>query len=420
MGKKILKFIRNPYTFSLVSKFFSVLVGFLFTVFQARFLGAEIKGQVATVNSIVSVTEIVFGFGIYQAYPYYKRKNENDILPIFMKLALGMLAAGMTVAVAIIALFNISLKYIAVFVFTPLMVYDVIVSNITLIEEPNKRNLTDMLVMFGELILVIALWLFAKPSFALGLIIIIIKNITKAIILTMFWRKRIFVASERAIDWLPRLVKFGFFPMLSLLMSTLNYRVDVIMLDGRVADSLIGIYSVGVALAERIWMIPDAIQGVMSAKLAKGKDATETAFAARLCNTGCLVLIAGIIALGKPFINIVFGAEYNGAYEITLLLLMGAFAMVYYKTIISYNIVMGKQKVSFILLTIAVVANIVSNYILIPVWGILGAGIASVISYSLCGILFIVFFCKTTNIPFTDMLLVKKTDIEKAKRLIKR
>ena len=38
--------VKNPYTFSLISKFFGVLVGFLFTIFQARFLGAEIKGQV--------------------------------------------------------------------------------------------------------------------------------------------------------------------------------------------------------------------------------------------------------------------------------------------------------------------------------------------------------------------------------------
>ena len=102
MKNKILGLIHNPYSFSLMAKVFTVLVGFVFTVFQARFLGAEIKGQVATVNGIVSITSIVFDFGIYQAYPYYKRNTNKAVLPIFMKLALGMLV----ISTAIVLGFN--------------------------------------------------------------------------------------------------------------------------------------------------------------------------------------------------------------------------------------------------------------------------------------------------------------------------
>ena len=63
----------------MIAKFIGVVVGFLFTVFQSRFLGAEIKGQVATVNSIVSVAAIILALGIFQAYPYYKRNSEKII-----------------------------------------------------------------------------------------------------------------------------------------------------------------------------------------------------------------------------------------------------------------------------------------------------------------------------------------------------
>lgn len=419
MRNKVLGFIRNPYSFSLLTKIFSVLVGFLFTVFQARFLGAEIKGQVATVNSIVSIAAIVFALGIHQAYPYYKRNTDVDILPIFMKIAILLLTVYGIVAACTIAIFDLSAKYIAVMIFSPLMVYDAIVSYVTLIEAPNKRNITDMLVMFGELILVVVLWKTSEPTFILGVFIIAVKDITKAIIFTLGWRKRIFVPSESIWKWLPKLVKFGFFPMLSLLMATLNYRVDVIMLTGKVMDSAIGVYSVGVTVAERIWMIPDAMKGVMVSHIAKGKDASETAMVIRLCNTGCLILILGIIALGKPFISWVFGDEYQGAYQITLILLLGVFSMIYYKAIANYNIALGKQAISFILLTISVLSNIAANYILIPVWGIYGAGIASVISYTVCGILFIVFFCRTTHIPIGDLLFIKKSDLVKAKKMLR-
>ena len=65
MLSKLKKIVSNPYTLSVISKVFGVVVGLLFTIFQARYLGAEIKGQVATVNSIVSITSIVFGLGIF-------------------------------------------------------------------------------------------------------------------------------------------------------------------------------------------------------------------------------------------------------------------------------------------------------------------------------------------------------------------
>lgn len=412
--------VKNPYTFSLISKFFGVLVGFLFTIFQARFLGAEIKGQVATVNSIVSVTAIVFALGIYQAYPYYKRNSNEDILPIFMKIAVFLLAIYGVAAAAIILLVDLSIKYIAVMILTPLLVYDGIVSYITLVEEPNKRNATDMLVMLGELILVVVLWLVSEPSFLIGVFVITIKDITKACIFTFWWRKRIFVRSESIWKWLPKLIRFGFFPMLSLLMATLNYRVDVIMLNGQVPDSAIGIYSVGVAVAERVWMIPDAMKGIMVSHLAKGKDANETALVIRLCNTGCLGLVLAIAAVGQPFITWVFSAEYQGAYQITLILLLGVFSMIYYKAIANYNIAMGRQVVSFVLLTVSVICNIVANCLLIPVWGIYGAGVASVISYALCGLLFMVFFRRTTHIPYSELLFIKRADIEKARKLLGR
>ena len=420
MLNRIKKIIQNPYSFSLISKFFGVFVGFLFTVFQARFLGAEIKGQVATVNSIVGVASIVFALGIYQAYPYYKRNSNVDILPIFMKIAFLLLAVYGAVSAVTIAFTQLSAKYIAVMVITPLMVYDGIVSYVTLIEEPNKRNATDMIVMLGELILVIVLWRTSEPSFVLGVFIITIKDITKAIVFTFWWRKRIFVHSESIWVWLPKLIKYGFFPMLSLLMATLNYRVDVIMLNGTVLDASIGVYSIGVTVAERVWMIPDAMKGVMVSHLAKGKDANETALVIRLCNTGCLVLIVGIIIFGKPFIGWAFGSEYQGAYQITLILLFGVFSMIYYKAIANYNIAMGKQTISFVLLTISVVSNIIANYCLIPAFGIYGAGVASVISYTICGALFIISFCKHSKISFKDMLFVKQTDIVKAKRMLRR
>lgn len=421
MLKKIKSVFTNQYAFSLITKVFNVLIGVIYTVFQARFLGSEIKGQVATVNSIVSVVAIVFSFGICQAYPYFKKKSEKDLLSTFMHIALVMLGIYVVIDGLVIAFFSLEVKYIAVLIVSPFLVYDNIVSNIVLVDNPNRRHLTDAIVMVIELLLVIVFWLFVTPNFWLGVIVITVKDVTKAVIFTWHLRKSIFCKSLFTKQFLWELLKFGFFPMCSLLMATLNYRVDVIMLDGKVPDASIGIYSVGVMIAERVWMIPDALKGVLTSKLAKGKDASEVSYVIRICNTVCLCMIAGILLLGRPLINLLFGAEYSGSYEITRLLLIGAFSMIYYKTIAAYNIVMGRQIRSFVLLSVSVVANIILNALLIPNYGINGAGFASIASYTLAGILFAADFCTHTHQSFLKMIIVSKSDVLKIKnKLLKK
>lgn len=421
MFSKIKGIVKNPYTLSILSKMFGVLIGFLFTIFQSRYLGAEIKGQVATVNSIVSIGSILLGFGIYYAYPYYKRNTQRDIMPVFMKLALLLLAVYSVISALAMALLRLPPKYFAVCMITPLLTYDGIVSYITLIEKPNRKSLTDMAVVFSELLVLLVLWKYAPPTFYIGVFIITLKSLAQALLFTGWWRKRIFVSGESLREWIPKLMRFGFFPMLSLLMTTLNYRVDVLMLDGKVSDAAIGVYSVGVLLAERIWIIPDAMKGVMVSHLAKGKDARETAYVIRICNSVCLIIVIGIIALGEPFLDFVFGAEYHGAYQVTLILLAGVFSMIYYKLIAAYNIAMGKQMISFVLLAVSVACNIVANLLLIPGMGIYGAGLASIISYALCSVLFVVYFCRETKIPFTAMLFINKADYARLKaKLVKK
>lgn len=410
MFKKIKSIIKNPYIFSVITKIIVVLVGFFFTVFQSRFLGAEIKGQVATVNSITSIAAIVLSLGIYQAYPYYKRTTEKDVLPIFLKLMLILLGAYLTVVAVLLVVFDFSEKYALALIISPLLAFDTGISYITLVEEPNRKNSFDVVVCVAELVLVIALWIFAKPSFILGVFVITIKDVVKAFVFAFWWRKRTFVPCDPLKEWIPKLLKFGMFPMISLLMSTLNYRVDVLMLDGQVADAAIGVYSIGVLLAERIWMLPDAMKGVLVSNITKGKGTDEVAYIIRVCNTICLGVAALIIILGKPFINLLFGREFSGAYQITLIMLLGVFPMIYYKMIGSFNNAHGRQVINFIFLSISVVGNIISNYLLIPVWGIYGAGMASVISYSLCSIMFIVYFCRKDNILLKDILFMRKSD----------
>lgn len=412
------KVIKNPYVFSIVSKFCIVFLGFAYTVCQSRYLGASLKGDIAYISSITSITSIVFGFGVHQSYPYFKKKTGKDVSPVFMKLSTTMLGLYFIIAVLLTIVFKTDLKTGAVFLLTPCLVYNKIVAYISMVESPNRKNATEMFANLFEVIVVIGCWLFVPPKFIAGIFILIIKDIFLAIIYTYDFRKSLFSSDKLTFGQIAEILKFGIFPMLVLLMTTLNYRIDVIMLKQYVTSAEVGIYSVGVMLAERVWIIPDALKEVMISNLTKGKGIDEVSFVIRICNTACLIVVLGIVILGQPFINLFFGREYSSAYMVTVVILIGVVFMVYYKMIAAYNIVQGKQKENFVYLVISVLGNVIANIVLIPICGNLGAAIASIFSYFISAFLFIRRFAKDNNVKIAEMLVINKNDIGNLKEIL--
>lgn len=416
---KFFKALKNPYVFSVVSKIAIVLLGFLFSVIQSRYLGAALKGDISYVSSVTSITCIIFGFGIHQAYPYYKRNHADDLRPFFLRVALVALIIYSIFAIILSVCVFKDEKMIAILLITPWSVYVRIVTYLTMVELPNKKNATELLVNFIEVIILVVFCLFYPASFIIGAFLVIFKDILLATFYSYRWRSLFFKACSFGFEKLYEILKFGFFPMLALLMTTLNYRVDVIMLNSLSTNVAVGVYSVGVTIAERVWLIPDALKDVMVSRLAKGKNADEVAFVIRVCNTVSIVVVFCIIALGKPFVDILFGKEYIGAYQVIVVMMIGVFCMIYYKMIASYNIVQGKQIVNFFLLGLSVISNIIANYFLIPKTGMMGAAWASVISYMLCAILFIMYFCSVTGLKMKNILFIQKKDIIRLKELRK-
>ena len=121
----------------------------------------------------------------------------------------------------------------------------------------------------------------------------------------------------------------------------------------------------------------------------------------------------------KPFILLLYGEEYAGAYEILVIMLIGVVGMVFYKMIYAFNVVNGKRVINLVFLGAAAVLNIIGNYFLIPLGGIAAAAWASVISYIVCGLAFLIYFCRTEKIRVGDMLFIKKSDIASFRQLFR-
>ena len=172
----------------------------------------------------------------------------------------------------------------------------------------------------------------------------------------------------------------------------------------------VGLYGTAVTLGNMLWIVPDAFKDILYNRATK-KDNPDEVVVAIICNfIICIVILIGFVILGKWFLNLMYGQEYVAAYPLVLMLFTGTLPMVLYKLIHPIYIANGKTKIVVILLSIAVVSNFVGNILLIPRLEGMGAAIASVISYSICGVAFYFKFTKdfSVNILSSVKMMIKR------------
>jgi len=377
----------------------------------------------------VSIGSIVVTFGIHQAYPYFRKKYGKDaILQDYVSIVYILYSAYMIVA-ALLACFvfkSVELKAAAILI--PVLGYSNVVSYVSLVEKHNKRNVLYIICEILNIILLSVLMIASRNGFEWAS-----ANIMWAIISLLFVdlaRAVIFTANIHCAPHITsnmkglsiELLRFGFFPMLALLMTTLNYRIDVLMLraSGYVTDAQIGVYSIGIALAEKIVLIPDSLKGVLVSKLTKGADDYEVVRACRLTLFASVAMCIAFLLLGQWGITFLYGSEYSGEYSVMMICAVGALCIGYFKLIAQYNIVNKKQIRNVVMLSVAIVIDVIFNLILIPLYGIEGAAVATCFGNVVCGIVFILYFSRLIKISPVKMVLPQKEDFELVGRLLKK
>lgn len=405
---------KNDYIFSVFSKIVGLFIGIFLSIVTARFFGAELKGISAIVSNNVSLYAVFLGLGIYQAYPFYRRK-EPDIKECYINNISTLFLIYEFVAIMVASIMficNINIYLAISIILIPVEVYIKQLNYVVLIEHPRRRNVSSIIISCSEIIVVFAFILFYEANVITAITYYVIALIVNLIL--SFVNLRYNPISIRFdLSRIFEFVKFGFVPMLVYLCMTVNYKLDIQMLNwmGCVSYSDIGIYSVGVVLASKIWLIPDAVKDILLSKLIKGKQEGEVAKVIRINLFICIIAILVFVFVGKKVILIMYGKAFIKTFDIICIMLVGIISMIFYKMVYSYNISIGKRAINLIFLGSSALINIIGNYFLIPVWGIYGAAITSVISYTVCGACFLVYFKRVSGMSFTKILFIQKSDL---------
>ncbi|MBC1565088.1 polysaccharide biosynthesis C-terminal domain-containing protein [Listeria booriae] len=411
------KFLNNAYGMTIIKKGIVILAGLISMVLLTRYLGPELKGEYSYFFNIATIGTTVLNLGISLVYPEYKRK-EYDYRNLFISVSIIQFVLYMIVSMLFL-FYSSTLNYGLVALLISISILNLQLSQLNLVEDIRSHSLVIVVGAVSNCIFTLSIFFFFNSSVSLALLVFMLKNIIM-IVLTLQVLKKGF-RFEASKIFVKNILIAGFLPMLTTLLVSINYRIDIVLLGVlNVSYYDIGLYSVGVQLAEYSWMIPDIFKEVMLHKNARKDNVQEILFSLRMANTAVAIFILIMALGGKYVIGILFGSSFIGAYFITVVMFLAVPSMVYAKIIATLFIANGRWRFYFTTLCIAVVLNVVLNFILVPFMGILGSSLASVISYGFSGAVFFIWFLRNTEARWNEMILVRKCDIERGLLLLRR
>lgn len=212
-------------------------------------------------------------------------------------------------------------------------------------------------------------------------------DIVIAIMLYIFYRsehgQKLKIDKAKGIEVLSESYHF----ILSGLMSATYSQMDRIMIGSMMSDYDVGLYTTATAICGMWLFVPNAIINSFRPKILElKKEGNEERYERRLEQLYsfiiwlCIFVSIAVCVLGNFVIRILYGEEYIGAGP-TLRI------AIWYETFAMIGTARGiwilcedKNKYVKYYLGIGAAVNLVLNYVMIPIWGINGAAVATLIT----------------------------------------
>lgn len=200
-------------------------------------------------------------------------------------------------------------------------------------------------------------------------------------------------------------------------------RADSFFLNYYGGVAAVGVYSIAVTLAEKIWILAGAAAQSIYRDVARRtlEDATHlTMRAARL--TLVFALFSGAaLAVVSPLIPVVFGAQFAGS-VVPLLVLLPGIALVSVGNVYNSFFMgqLGRPGTCSAVSAAMMVVSLVLYVTLIPPLGAVGAAAASSASYSVSLLAWLVLFPRATGARPVEMIVPTRDDLAAARRAVVR
>ncbi len=213
------------------------------------------------------------------------------------------------------------------------------------------------------------------------MLISIVPNIALAI-----YRKQFYILKPRKETALA-LIHFGKYSSGTNLMSLLFQRVDLIMINYFLDPTSVAIFHFATKIINYAELPLQALSQVIYPKIAtshlsnNGTELNKTYGASILWILAFIIPMSlTVIIFNKTIITLIGSVSYLPASSIILVLCIATFFKPWGRVFGLTLDAVGKPKVNFYMLAFSLIVNVIMNWVLIPVYGINGAAIATSLS----------------------------------------
>ncbi len=410
------------------------IIPLVYTPIMLRILGKSEYGLYTLSNSVISyLTMLNFGMGaavmryVTKARTEGKQDEVNRTVGLFI-LVYTVLAGAVLIVGCTLSLFAdvFFAKGLTVAEIPKLRILMVIMAASTAITFPVSvfssvcvsyekyifRRLTDMVTTVASPVLNLFVLYAGKGSVGMAVVGLGIQVACAPIYMT-YCMKRLNVRpsfKNLSFSLLKEIWGFSAFVFLSMIVDMLYWSTDKVLIGALVGSAAVGVYNVGGVFTSMLQNMSSAISNVFTPRVTSMvvSDNNPDTISVLLIKVGRLqylivsFILSGYIVFGKIFIHFWSGDDYMDAYYIALLTMIPLAVPLIQN--IAYNTILAQKKHQFRAISYAIIAvvNVVSTYLVLPYWGIIGAAACTGVAFTIGnGIIMNCYYYRVTklNIP---------------------
>jgi len=279
------------------------------------------------------------------------------------------------------------------------------------LEKVSQFNYISLLQISLLLVILLYQYLVLKNSELSGYLTALFLSYLSAYLLSLglLWRYLKPVSLKGMGKLVGQILKYGTYVQFANIFQLLNYRLGLYIVDIFSGRAAVGILYTGQQISESLWLISRSIAMVQFSRISNEDD---RAYAVRITLT--LAKVTWVITLGAVLILVmlpatlfafVFGSEFEAIRPVIVSL--GAGIVVLSVSIILSQFFSGINKPfhNTISSAIGLFFTVGGGLLLIPSYGLVGAGLSASLSYFASTLYQFIIFIRSTGLPYKSLMI---------------
>lgn len=402
----------------------SYVLGFFYIVYIVRYLGAENFGILSFALTLSAIVKIIIDFGLDSLAVREISRNRSlgkkylgNIFAI--KLILSVICILFIVLVISFSNYSVIKSKVIFFIFISVIISSFSSTFNSLFSAYEKMEYMSIGTILNSALMLIVAFSIISHGYDVVMLSLLTCVVSLINLLYAFsvcvWK---FVVPSLNIDFnfIHSLTKNAWPFFLSAVVDIIAFRIDVVMLSSMKGDLVVGYYSAAYKFLEVLMFIPSAFVGslfpIFSNFYFSSRESLELLYerSFKYLSIVGLPIAVGTTLLAEKIIFFVYKEGFSKSI-LTLRVLIWTVPLIFLTYLLGTVIAsINKQPIALKINILCMLLNIGLNLILIPKYSLIGASVATVITYILSVILCLYYvsryLCKIQPQNFASKILI--------------